>query len=256
VASKIVNGTIRVLPGIRVFQQGPGFGLYVRLNDPAIGAKVLLRGSHEPALTELLGTLLSPGGVFVDVGANIGYHTLFACARVGPGGRVVAVEPSPDNCDLLRASASRNGFSNLVVHQVAAADQPRVVGFQQEFGSNRQISLSDEGGGIQALTLDEILKGEDRIDVLKIDIEGAEGLAINGARETLARCRPILVTEFFPDLLRSVSGIDPAHYLDTLRACGYTVHLEDGDPAATNAEVFGALDRSRYRHLDLVARPV
>lgn len=253
--SRTANGVIGLLPPIRVFHRGPGFGLYVYLNDPAIGAKLLLRNAHEPEVTRLLGKLLRPGSTFVDVGANIGYHTLLGCALTGPEGRVIAVEPDPGNCRLLRESAERNGFRNLTVHQVAAADRPRRVGFGEEFGSNKQISLEAEHGEIRAVTLDEILHAETRVDVLKIDIEGAEGLALTGAQTTLARHRPVLLTEFMPMLLQKVSGISGGCYLDRLRGAGYAIHLADDGPPATNEEIFDTLARSRYRHLDLLARP-
>src|SRR3990172_3951145 len=74
------------------------FRIYVRLDDWAVGARIAVKRSYETHVTAAMRPLLQPGMVVVDVGANIGYYTLLAAARVGPGGKVIAFEPGSENC--------------------------------------------------------------------------------------------------------------------------------------------------------------
>src|SRR5262250_1998178 len=108
----------------------PDFKIYVRLDDWAIGARIAVRRTHEPHVTRVMCALLQPGAVMVDIGANIGYYTLLAAARVGSTGKVIAFEPSIDNCALLHKSLQANRFENVVLHNVAVADTASVVGFR------------------------------------------------------------------------------------------------------------------------------
>src|SRR5256885_3164883 len=74
------------------------FKIYVRLDDWAVGARIAVRRTHEPHVTRVMLPLLRPGTVIVDIGANIGYYTLLAASRIGSTGKVIAFEPSLENC--------------------------------------------------------------------------------------------------------------------------------------------------------------
>src|SRR5689334_16156257 len=92
----------RLLPTRRpVLLRLGGFKLYVRLDDWAVGARIAVRRRYEPYVTAALEPLLKPGAVLVDIGANIGYYTMLAAARVSPTGKVIAFEPSAENCELI-----------------------------------------------------------------------------------------------------------------------------------------------------------
>src|SRR5215471_3088010 len=106
------------------------FKIYVRLDDWAVGARIAVRRTHEPHVTCVMHPLLQPGAVIVDVGANIGYYTLLAASRIGHTGKVIAFEPSVENCALLRRSLQANHFENVVLHTVAVADTASIVGFR------------------------------------------------------------------------------------------------------------------------------
>ena len=194
--------------------------------------------------------------MFLDVGANIGYHTLFACSRVGAQGRVIAIEPNPDNCRLIQASAKRNGFSNLVLHQIAVADRRRTVSLKVTAGSNGHISLNDPIAGTEAVMLDDLLQNERSVDVVKIDIEGAEPLALRGMAVALKRYRPIIITEFMPIGLQEVSGVDGEAYLKLIRSSGYSLHLLDRQSPVSDEEILDTLFKSEFQHLDIMARPL
>ncbi|MCX7827376.1 MAG: FkbM family methyltransferase, partial [Verrucomicrobiae bacterium] len=110
----------------------PEFKIYVRLNDFGVGLPIFLRRAYEPYVTTAICRFLKPGCVFVDIGANIGYHTLMAAARVGAGGSVIAFEPNPANCALLQKSIAANGFGNIRVHPNAVADHEGDVGLTRD----------------------------------------------------------------------------------------------------------------------------
>ena len=240
-----------------------GFTIYARLDDWAVGARIAVRRAYEPHVIAVLSPLLGPGAVLVDVGANIGYYTLLAASRVGPSGQVIAFEPGADNCALLRASLQANGFGNVRLHPYAVADADRLVGFGMD-DSNGRISRDDPAASalqVRAVALDAFLRDEPRIDIIKIDIEGAEDLALRGMRELVARHRPVIFSELSPRGLEIASGVSAAAYLDRLRGLGYDLSLiERSGPYRrapwSNERILGVFARTRgLDHVDVVAYP-
>jgi FkbM family methyltransferase len=239
----------------------PDFSIYVRLDDWAIGARIAVRRRYEPHVTAAMRPLLRPGGVFVDVGANVGYHTLTAAARVGPTGQVIAFEPRRDNCDLLAMSLKVNSFDNVIVHRLAVADAEGLMGFAMGGDSNGGIlpgTPADSPHQVQAVTLDAFLADAPRIDVVKIDIEGMEGRAHRGMRALLRRHRSAVFTEFTPCALGWRSGISGEGYLDELRSLDYLLFVIDRTAGPSlprnNAEIMSQLARTDLGYLDLLAR--
>jgi len=134
--------------------------------------------------------------VFVDVGANVGYNTLVASKLVGSRGHVYAIEPAPSTASLLKASVKLNGCSNVIVHEAAAWSCNGEVTLsvpKSFYGYASIIRESEEKLTVKAMTLDEILQKVDSIDLVKIDVEGAEREVLIGARESLNRIKYIIV---------------------------------------------------------------
>ncbi|NJM06466.1 FkbM family methyltransferase [Candidatus Gracilibacteria bacterium] len=206
--------------------------------------------------------LLRPGTVFVDVGANIGYYSMLAAHAVCPNGKVIACEPDADNCALLRSSRAHNGFASVYVYELAVAERNGTVTIGMD-DSNGMIDRDTAAFSfdVRSACLDELLCAEPQVDVVKIDIEGAEGRALMGMRGLLARCRPTLFVEFTPRLLPQSSGINAEAFLDALRANGYALfvihrHRTLDTLPQTNAEIMASYAASGSDHLDLLARPV
>lgn len=165
---------------------------------------------------ELLARILSlapPNPVAVDVGANFGTYTLRLAAIAGPGGRVHAFEPQRIICNMLAGSVALNGMTNVICHNVALGDRdgevelPQFDYFSQlnfgsvEFGPEQTERLHQERGHDPARTEFVPLTKLDRlrmpkVDLIKIDAEGMEVQVLDGASETLARCRPVAYVEF------------------------------------------------------------
>jgi FkbM family methyltransferase len=172
-------------------------------------------GSFEPNEFAFLDGALKPGMIFVDVGANDGYYTLFAARKVGPSGRVVAVEPSSRERAHLRRNLDRNAIANVTVvpaalgATAATAELKLADGLHAghntlgDFAHNDVVAVGTER--VQVETLDTVASrlGLSRIDVMKIDVEGAEASVIAGARGVLMSMRPLLLLEVDDGALRA-----------------------------------------------------
>jgi FkbM family methyltransferase len=208
----------------------------------SIAREVCFTGQYEPQETALLRHLLKEGMTFVDVGANWGYFTLFAARLIGPGGRGVALEPDPRLFRLLESNRARNHLSWVSAHQVAAADRPgrvRLAGFDERAGNwglSRLAPPSAEGCfAVDAVEVDAFLDslGVGDVDLIKIDIEGAEDLALRGMSVGLSRARyKRLLLELHPTLLAE-RGVKAEEVVGRLSELGYRPWSIDHSPAVT-----------------------
>lgn len=200
---------------------------YVDPDDRIITRALVDWGIWEPLETAVLHRELHPGDTFIDVGANIGYYTVLAAKLVGPQGRVIAFEPDPTNFALLRRNVEANGCTNVVLQQKALSNKPGTLKLyleQTNKGGHKVFQYGDakEYVEVAAVTLDDYLKDfSGRVDVIKIDTEGAEGMILEGMQATLRRHEEArLLVEFFPKLLDSF-GYDPAQVLAGLQSLGF-----------------------------------
>ena len=172
------------------------------------------------------GSLVSEGDFVVDAGANVGMYALLAASRAGAKGLVVAIEPGEGTLRMLERNLALNGQTPVEIVPAAVADRPSEAKFVEfEPGSGLAHLAAAGEVGDQALvavtTIDEVVKRYERaLDVLKIDVEGAELLALKGARLTLRDHSPRLFIEIEPSLLER-SGTDPREIDALLVECGY-----------------------------------
>jgi FkbM family methyltransferase len=209
----------------------------------ALAREVCFTGLYEPPVTRVFQHHVPPGGMVVDAGANWGYFTLIAAAACGPSGTVVAVEPDPRQFDALVRNVARNGFTHVdTVRTAAAAEAGRatLVGYDDR-QSNRGVSRvaapheADAPGrrfDVPATTIDVLTAAAAAVDLVKIDVEGAEDLVLQGMEAGLSagRYRTILL-ELHPSLLRA-RGVDPEACLQRLHDRGYRGWTIDASPAA------------------------
>ncbi len=195
----------------------------------------LRSGSYKPHLTAVFERHCRPGMTVVDVGANLGYFTLLAARLVGPGGRVVALEPNSENCRLLLSSLRLNGISNVELLPVAADEAPGWAYYSTHVGSNGGLIddgdlLSRLGVVVPTFRLDDLVDGP--VGFLKMDVEGAEGRVVLGATRIIERDRPVVTTELKEEMLQRVSGRSVADYLGYFGDLGYTPSLLDKQSGA------------------------
>jgi FkbM family methyltransferase len=198
---------------------------------------------YEPQETAILKSILKPGMTFVDVGANWGYFTLLAAQATSPGGRVLSLEPDPRLYAVLRENLALNGCTRVTALQLAAAEESGVLalaGFDESgdnWGLSRLVGNSTQNGPqyqVATAPLDDVLAeyGLASVDLLKMDIEGAEALALPGLQDTLARkgIRRLLL-ELHPGLLPNFSS-DAAALIGLIQKHGYHVLTIDHSSAA------------------------
>ena len=169
-----------------------------------IGLVVLMSGGFERAETEFAIGQARPGTVAIDVGANVGMFTVPLALAVGPSGRVLTIEPSPENVARLESNLELNSLENVVVEAIAVGDKAGQLVLQLAsdpgFHSTAEISESrsvDEELIVRAETLDQVwLRAHaPAVSFIKIDTEGSEDAVLRGAEQILRACRPALLVE-------------------------------------------------------------
>jgi FkbM family methyltransferase len=161
----------------------------------------------------------------VDAGANFGYFTLNLACAIGPEGRVLALEPNPSSHERLRRHLAWNGFDDRVhTYGLGLSSRPETVRMSEPAGNTGHTAVASDGEirNVSLTSLDELVAGEglDRIDLLKLDVEGYEARALIGARGVLARFRPTLVVELFPSMMQR-QGSSPEEVASILTDSGY-----------------------------------
>jgi FkbM family methyltransferase len=204
-------------------------------------ARIAERGCYEPDLVALLRSHLDPQRDFIDVGANIGFYSVLA-AKTCPQRRVLAVEPNPEARRRLIDNLARNRVEEAVtVFAGLASDSPGEAGLNliegmEEYSSMGRIVHAAVAGEatrrleVPAETLDRLVaRFELTPGLIKIDVEGAEKLVLDGAAETLKRFRPVILSELSPALLGPM-GASAAAIIAQLEHLGYRV-VDAQDPA-------------------------
>jgi FkbM family methyltransferase len=207
------------------------------------------QGVWEADVMKLLARWLKPGSLFVDVGANVGYHAVFAAKL---GARVVAVEPVPWTLELLRANVWRHGADVSVV-EAAASDATGTVRIALDPAHRSGAQIGGEGVEVRAAPLDELVP-EGAVDVLKVDVEGAEPFVLRGARAILERS-PVLaaVVEFRDE--PHVGGESPADVLAFYESLGFELCLLRRNGELEPSSAAAVLERARsVPSLNLVLR--
>lgn len=195
--------------------------IFLRSSDRGFACHLMLDGFWEMWLTQFLAQTVKPGMTVVDVGANYGYYTLLMGDAVGETGHVIAVEPNPDAAALLAQSVALNGFGTRtrLVPQALGGEPGTALLFAPDGEPKNALLVAHAGlpGGrtqeVPVTTLDALAADNTRIDLIKIDAEGAEQMIVAGMHQVLARHRPILVLEY-----NAARYADPNGFLNGLLA--------------------------------------
>lgn len=217
-----------------------GNKMYVDTTDMGVVPLLLKEGVMEKYSTEVFKEMVKESMVVVDVGANIGYFTLIAAQQVGNKGVVYAFEPEPSNFEFLCKNIELNGYTNAVPIQKAVSDRCGTANlwcdkvnfaapsFSKEnvmvFAEERTLG-EDNFVEVETVTLDEFLNhtaGNTKVDIIKLDAEGSEGLIIDGAKQTLQTNNLKIIMEFWPLALRNM-GTDPIELLHKIQEYGFKI---------------------------------
>ena len=220
-----------------------GSKIIVDTTDRLLAPWLLADGLWESHITGWMHDFLEPGSVMVDVGANIGYFTLLAARRVGPTGRVVSVEAHPRLVQILRRNVAVNGhMETTTVHHMAAWSGPdRLQMYLRThcagnssmgtFGDITDLADTEEMVEVEAKDLDSVLGDLERIDLIKVDIEGSEVQAFRGLTRTLERHPSVTIEfEWAPAQIEMV-GDQPVHLLQFLEERDFKFRFMEDDLA-------------------------
>lgn len=219
--------------------------------DPAILTALIDTGDLERGTRLLIQRLLKPGDIFIDVGANIGTHTIAAARAMNGKGKIIAFEPFPDSARLLGISALVNGFSDIIeIHQTAISTavgtRPLYLGRVSGHHSLFQHVVDQSGGlgniEVQLESIDQVTEGRGPISLIKIDVEGAELEVLATAERTIQDNPDIaLIVEFGPSHLQAAGHL-PTEWMAAFTKLGL-------DWRVINAET-GGLETSSLDELN------
>lgn len=173
-----------------------GINLLLDLSSPP-QFSVYRKGHYEPETSSKIFSLLKPGDVFIDVGANFGFFSLLASKRLQDSGLVIAIEPSKSAFkDLLRA-INRNRCYNVIPVNLALSNQSGSAKLVKPWFRQSTAGYIANSGDILVSTLDDIYKrfNYPKVKLIKIDTEGAELLILYGARRLLKEQKPMIILE-------------------------------------------------------------
>lgn len=238
-ANRVVRTFVRA-PVVEVRRGGLNWCLAL---DEGIDFAIFLTGSFEPSTRRAYARLIGQGAVVIDIGANMGAHTLPFAKLVAPSGRVLAFEPTAGAVGRLRRNVAANpGLEGVVTVSQAMIVSDDLSSPPDEIYSSwplvdktaahpLHLGVPVSTAGADALSLDRAVAAASltRIDLVKLDVDGFEMDVLRGATEVLRKYRPVLVMEVAPYVLeeRGESRFGPVDILDS---CGYRFETLSGKP--------------------------
>ena len=195
-----------------------------------IGWSVHFFGAYEQEVRTEIRRSLQPGDVAIDVGANVGWHTLLMASCVGDAGRVFAFEPNPSTRERLEHAIAVNRLSCVHVDARACADAPGPRAFDAPdagdvWDGTGRLTSGSGNRSVLCTTLDDFAaeRGIDRVALIKIDVEGWEPAVLQGAARLLATSRPALIFEYDPAYIGRSGSSGPV-LASWLRSAGYRLY--------------------------------
>jgi FkbM family methyltransferase len=192
----------------------------IDLTDNMVSREILFKGEWEPHLKNFFYKTVKQGSNFVCLGGHIGCHLPIISKLVGNSGKIHCFEPNPDTLKFLYMNVRVNNLQNIIIHEKAAFsentdldfvayDKGQNTGHSHILPSNTSFVPNSHTYVVQAVKLDDYLKDLNQIDILHMDIEGAEAEAIYGAKELIKRSDNLLVIqEWSPVFVEKYSDID------------------------------------------------
>jgi FkbM family methyltransferase len=218
-----------------------------------LGQYVYLTGVYEPPTAHVISTLLNPGDTFIDVGANSGFFTLLASRQVGPTGRVLSFEPLPSMRRRIMENLSINGMENVTLYGVALSNSVGEVTFYEGpqghkgLSSIRPIGEASTILQVPTMQLDDLADKVQSVKLIKIDVEGAEQLVIQGMANLIAQHHPNLIIEITDQYLKPF-GHSAQGLSDSLCSLGYRMYkittkglIETSPDRAADEDQYNAL---------------
>lgn len=207
---------------------------HVNLSDH-IGSQIFWHGHYSVDVLRIAAKLLQPSDVIFDVGANIGEFSVFAAKRA-PQGRLHAFEPMEKLSATVRGNLEANHFRNAHVHQVGfstgSADIPiyRTTSRGGDGAINNGLNSLYAGNGLDVAEIIKVVAMDEwcdqwkiaKLDLIKMDVEGAEMSALRGGADTIRRFKPAMIVEINPVICER-AGYTPRDLVDYISSLGYSI---------------------------------
>ena len=199
-----------------------GRKMNVHLKDPGISTELTLFRVHEPVSTQILIKSLKSGSFCLEVGANMGYYTLLMSGLIGKEGKLLTVEPHPENFNMLLTNVSMNNLRNVECFNLACSNYEGYGKMKVMPQSNwHRLDVDNKGDlQVEVTKVDILTKEVERLDFMRMDVEGHEAKVIEGSHKTIENLRPSLFLEFHPTLLGKDSTLK---LLKRLKDYGYEI---------------------------------
>jgi FkbM family methyltransferase len=203
-----------------------GIELALDRADRSVSGQIIDDGFWEPHVESVLRRFLKPGSVFIDIGANVGWHTALASSIVGIDGVVYAIEPNPENARLIAHTIDHNRLSNVRLIPLALGDKTGFSAYRAAIGSNggfvgqgQPYLLDPRATIVPTIRFDDLDIAH--VDVIKIDVEGAEPIVLRGAAATIERDHPVIIFEFSDEMTQWIGGVTAHDHLKMFESYGY-----------------------------------
>jgi len=198
--------------------------------DPQDSLNLSLNENHESYEKEIIKKTVKKGDVVLDIGANIGDNTLIIAKLIGPKGKVYAFEPDPEIFSLLKKNISVNGYDNIIAIQKAVSNKNgklKLFLSENNRSDHRIYDSHDNRESIEVGTvkLDSFFRSKISVNVIIMDIQGAEYLAFIGMEKLVKRNKGlVIIYELSPTLLK-MSGFSPKKFIEKLVDCGLAIKI-------------------------------
>lgn len=225
-----------------VFYDNKKFRIIINPKNGYLDAQIYTGGLYEKHIVREIINNTKEGDVCIDVGANIGHHTIIMSQNVKDTGKVYAYEPIPKIKEQMEKSLSLNNIKNVDTIQIALSDKEEVLELnicKESIASSSLVNIMSTGEKItiQTKTLDSY--NYDRVDFMKIDVEGFEYNVLLGAEKTIAKNKPTIIIEYSPIYYRTSNPSHSKEILSFFKKYNYTIlDLEDNKKEITNIESF------------------
>lgn len=267
---KLLLGAVELIDSVRLKKftdtrlvtlnhNNKSFQLYISPRNGFIDNYIFLYGVYESFILDIIKEHLRPGMTFVDIGANIGQHSMYAASIVGKEGSVYAFEPIPHVYEQLISSSKANNFDSIIraknfaIGKEASTEtlyiSSKNIGgssFVNQEESNEKITVTIKNGDIELLSLP-------KIDMVKIDVEGYEYEVLSGIEKSLTKNHPVMLLEFSGYFYEKQNNNHGGKILSLLKNIGYTLYdIEDDMKEIQDNEAFLSLFISKRKQTNLL----
>lgn len=203
------------------------YNIETLLEDEGISTELQIYGIHEPLTTHLILSEIKEGMICLDLGSNIGYYAIIESNIVEKSGKIFAIEPSPINFPILKTNLENQKMKNYIATNIAIGDKNEEMEFIVSKKSNwskiridnEEINPDDEVIKIPVKTLDLFVKENniEKIDIIRMDVEGYEYNILNGSKNVLEEYRPKLFIEVHKMYLGTKKTFEMLKFLHSLK---------------------------------------